>query len=80
MWDSLRGVRGPHLVQAEALIFLKRARRSNRVVRSGRPLLMNPVETLRRTCRTLLASDQLKNLFAMNDDVFRCIEADTYTD
>ena len=41
---------------------------------------MYPVETLRRTCRTLLASDQLKNLFAMNDDVFRCVEADTYMD
>jgi hypothetical protein len=41
-------------------------------------LSMNPAEALRRTRSTLLASDALKDFFAVNGNVFRCVDADAY--
>jgi hypothetical protein len=50
--------------------------RSNRVVRAGISPLTKAVETLRRTYRALLSSDQLKDIFAVNGDVSLSVDAD----
>jgi len=49
-----------------------------RGMRRSTQLLIKPVETLRQTQWVLLASGALIDFFAMNDDVFRCADADAH--